>query len=247
MLWLASGLGYLNRSGESQVQSETGSPALWSSSLMGGPGVGPMERHLTTPDASCVRTIWICEVLPGVRGMQVKRARKRWIHGERCSQSCPKKESYMKRSLASRKMEIAPFSVERKRCQPLRLRHGRLVNRMLPFVMWTELKGENRPIRCFHLSFHPSFHPAPSAKYPHRRPLARVSEAFGDGRGDGERAVATPLFDGKCRPGALRVPRASRLLQGVATAPSRPWLPMSRYYTSNTARTSEFKNPALPR
>jgi len=143
-----------------------GSPALWSSSLMGGPGVGPMERHLTTPDASCVRTIWICEVLPGVRGMQVKRARKRWIHGERCSQSCPKKESYMKRSLASRKMEIAPFSVERKRCQPLRLRHGRLVNRMLPFVMWTELKGEKQADKVFSPFLSPIVSPRPECQVP---------------------------------------------------------------------------------
>ena len=85
---------------------------------------------------------------------------------------------------------------------------------MLLSVIWTEFQGENRPIWCFHLLFHPSFHLAATAKYPQSSQLACVSAVLGDGRGDGKRAVATPLFDGKCRPGALRVPRGFALLQG---------------------------------
>jgi len=54
------------------------------------------------------------------------------------------------------------------RCQLLRFRHTGLVSLMLPFVIWTEPKGENRPRRCFHLPFHPSFHPASTAKCHHK-------------------------------------------------------------------------------
>jgi len=95
---------------------------------------------------------------------------------------------------------------------------------MLISVIWTEFQGENRPIWCFHLLFHPSFHLAATAKYPQSNQLACDSAAFGDGRGDGKWAVATPLFDGKRRPGALRVPRRFALLQGVATAPFPSWV-----------------------
>ena len=120
----------------------------------------------------------------------------------------------MKHSIASGKMGIALFLVERRRCQPLRLRPTRSVNRMLLSVTWTEFQGENRPIWCFHLLFHPSFHLATTAKVPQSRQLASICAVLGDGRGDGKRAVATPLFDGNCRPGALRVPRGFALLQG---------------------------------
>ena len=85
---------------------------------------------------------------------------------------------------------------------------------MLLLVTLTKFQGENRPILSFHLFFHPEFHPGPTAKYPQRREIACGSAALGDGGGDGERAVATPLFDGKCRPSALGVSRGFALLQG---------------------------------
>ncbi len=85
---------------------------------------------------------------------------------------------------------------------------------MLLSEIWTEFQGENRPIGCFHLLFHPSFHLEATAKYLQSMQLASTSAVLGDGRGDGKRAVATPHFDSLRRPGALRVPRGSALLQG---------------------------------
>ena len=81
-------------------------------------------------------------------------------------------------------------------------------------MSWTECRGDNRSVGWFQGLFQLAFHPAWTAKFPQDRQIARRSAAFGDGRGDGKRAVATPLFDGKCRPGALRVPRGFALLQG---------------------------------
>ena len=81
-------------------------------------------------------------------------------------------------------------------------------------VTWIEFQGENRPIWCFHPLFHPSFHLAVTAKCQQGKQLAFISLVLGDGRGDGKWAVATPLSDGNCRPGALRVPLGLALLQG---------------------------------
>ena len=138
----------------------------------------------------------------------------------------------MRGCIANGKTEIGClFRLEKRRCQPLRLRPTRSVKRMLLLVIWTEFQGENRPIWCFHLLFHPSFHLAATAKYPQQQQLASGSAALGDGRGDGKWAVATPLFDGKCRPGALRVPRGFALLQGRHRPFPRPLHPdTSEYY-----------------
>jgi hypothetical protein len=110
----------------------------------------------------------------------------------------------MRGCIANGKTEIGFFRLEKRRCQPLRLRPTRSVNRMLPSVIWTEFQGENRPIWCFHLLFHPSFHLAATAKYPHNSRLACGNATYGDGRWDGKWAVATPIFDGNCRPDAPR-------------------------------------------
>src|SRR5262245_2525336 len=92
------------------------------------------------------------------------------------------------------------------------------MNRMLLLVIWIEGRGENRPVRCFHLSFHPSFHPAAPAKLVTCRQLAVAAWPPKDRREDGKRAVATPLFPGCCRPSAFRVQCGLVVLKGVATA-----------------------------
>ena len=120
----------------------------------------------------------------------------------------------MRGCTTNEKTKIGFFRLEKKRCHRLPSRPTRSVNHMLHSVIWTEFQGENRLTWCFHLLFHPSFHLAAPAKVPQNSQLACGSVAFGDGRGDGKRAVATPLFDGNCRPGALQVPRGFASLQG---------------------------------
>ena len=100
----------------------------------------------------------------------------------------------MRDCFANGKTEIGFFRLEKRRCQPRRLRHTRSVNRMLLLVIWTEFQGENRPIWCFHLLFHPSFHLAATAKYPHSSQLACGSAAFGNGRGAGNGRWRPPFL-----------------------------------------------------
>ena len=142
---------------------------------------------------------------------------RRWDRGSCCSQPGPEKVRRrfdMRGCIANGKTEIGFFRLEKRRCQPLRLRPTRSVNRMPLSVIWTELQGENRPIGCFHLLFHLSFHLEATAKYSHSSQLASISAVLVGGRRDGKWAVATPLFGGNCRPGALRVPLGFALLRG---------------------------------
>ena len=116
----------------------------------------------------------------------------------------------------------------------------------------TESKSENRPILCFHLLFHRSFHPGGIAKYSEIRQIVSSSAGFGDGRGDGERAVATPLFVGERRPRALRVSRDFALLQDRHRPLPKPGMQCSRFTGRNTttdeinyAKSSAYSsNPA---
>jgi hypothetical protein len=108
-------------------------------------------------------------------------------------------------------------------------------------VSWTECRGDNRSVGWFQGFFQSAFHPGWTPKLPQNRQIACGSAAFGDGRGDGKRAVATPLFDGNCRPGALRVPLGFALLQGrhrPFPVPHRPTgITMSGSYTRNYTKT----------
>src|SRR4030095_13729552 len=70
-------------------------------------------------------------------------------------------------------------------------------------VSWTGCRGDNRSVGWFQGFFQSAFHPGWTAKFPQNRQIACGSAVVGDECGDGERAVATPLFDGKRRPGAF--------------------------------------------
>ena len=178
-----------------------------------------------------------------------KQYKKRGFDGIAASESSPEKvrrSSISGVALRMEKRRSGSFGWRRRKCQ-LRLRPTRSVKRMLPSVIWTEFQGENRPIWCFHLLFHPSFHPSATAKFLQNSRLARISAVLGDGPGDGKWAVATPLFDGNCRPGVLRVPRGFASLQGRHRPFLVPGCLVAWYYAGNTERTSALKNSVLPR
>src|SRR4026208_1596883 len=101
----------------------------------------------------------------------------------------------MRGCIANGKTEIGFFRLEKRRCQPRRLRPTKSVNRMLLSVILTERQGENRPCCCFLLLFQLSFHLEATAKYSHSSQLASISAELVGGRGDGKWAVAPPLFD----------------------------------------------------
>ena len=116
-------------------------------------------------------------------------------------------------------------------------------------VIWTEVRVKTGRYRVFTLCFTSVVSPwqrLPSNPRITVR-LACGSAALGDGRGDGKRAVATPLFDGQsrsqCPSGSARL----RLAPGSPPPVSRPLHQIFEYYTSNTARTLEAENSVLPR
>jgi hypothetical protein len=87
--------------------------------------------------------------------------------------------------------------------------------------------GDNRAISCCHRFCHLACHRAAAANHLKGKQKPCGSAVAGDGR---ETGGGDPLFDGKCRPGALRVPRGFALLQGR----HRPFLSrvfVSLYYT----------------
>jgi len=157
------------------------------------------------------------EVLPAAGGHGSQDNMKRWDRRNCCFSTRLEKHTLeldMRGCIANGKTEIGCFRLEKRRCQRLRLRPTRSVNRILLSVILTHFQGENRSISCFHLLFHLLFHLSATAKYPQSSQLPLIGAAIGDGRWDGKWAVATPLFDGNCRPGTLRVPLAFTSLQG---------------------------------
>jgi hypothetical protein len=113
------------------------------------------------------------------------------------------------------------FRTMEERWRRLRLRPTRKSRpKQRSLTLQSENWGENRMISCFHRSFHPCFHPLHVDKCPQIREKACGRRLAGNKRGDGERAVATPLFHGekrsKCRAGSVEVSPPVR----VATARS---------------------------
>ena len=111
----------------------------------------------------------------------------------------------------------------------------------------TEVRVKTDRNRVFTLDFTAVFTLGRASKTRTFHMLACGSAALGDESGDGERAVATPLFHGKnrsqCRSGSARL----RLAPGSPPPFPCPLHQIFGYYASNTAHTLEEENSVLLR